>query len=211
MADTDITNYYLLLDLSLDPPVRDKARIEAAIQKKLTEWNQGVNNPTKGLLYKSLASKVPEIKQALLTDDATRDAIIAEALKTVKENVAALLDAIAKAGSVTEAQVKEVCKKTPQLSEKTIRKMIKVPIVEKTEPVFKVPPKPADPPIKPTDNMTMDKFEKNLTVLGKKDIYDFLGCSHTSTPSAICGLADGELEKARKAPNKTAEVSAISP
>ena len=204
----EATNYYLVLDLSLDPPVKDKARLEAAIQKKLTEWNQGVNNPTKGLLFKSLAAKVPDIKKALLSDDATRDAIIADALKIVKGNIATLLEAIAKAGSVTEAQVKEVCKKAPQFSEKTIRKMIKVPIVEKTGPVFKVPKKPADPPIKPTDNMQMDKFEKNLTVLGKKNIYDFLGCSRTSTPTAICGLADAELENARKAPNKTAEVSA---
>ena len=204
----EATNYYLVLDLSLDPPVKDKARLEAAIQKKLTEWNQGVNNPTKGLLFKSLAAKVPDIKKALLSDDATRDAIIADALKIVKGNIATLLEAIAKAGFVTEAQVKEVCKKAPQFSEKTIRKMIKVPIVEKTGPVFKVPKKPADPPIKPTDNMQMDKFEKNLTVLGKKNIYDFLGCSRTSTPTAICGLADAELENARKAPNKTAEVSA---
>ena len=204
----DATNYYLILDLSLDPPVKDKARLEAAIQKKLTEWNQGVNNPTKGLLFKSLAAKVPDIKKALLTDDASRDAIIADALAIVKGNVATLLEAIAKSGSMTEAQVKEVCKKAPQFSEKTIRKMIKVPIVEKAGPVFNVPKKPADPPIKPTDNMQMDKFEKNLTVLGKKDIYDFLGCSRTSTPSAICGLADAELENARKAPNKTAEVSA---
>ncbi len=204
----EATNYYLVLDLSLDPPVKDKVRLEAAIQKKLTEWNQGVNNPTKGLLFKSLAAKVPDIKKALLSDDATRDAIIADALKIVKGNIATLLEAIAKAGFVTEAQVKEVCKKAPQFSEKTIRKMIKVPIVEKTGPVFKVPKKPADPPIKPTDNMQMDKFEKNLTVLGKKNIYDFLGCSRTSTPTAICGLADAELENARKAPNKTAEVSA---
>ena len=206
MAET--TNYYLVLDLSLDPPVKDKARLEAAIQKKLTEWNQGVNNPTKGLLFKSLAAKVPEIQKALLSDGATRDAIIAEALKIVKGNIAILLEAIAKAGSVTEAQVKEVCKKAPQFSEKTIRKMIKVPIVEKAGPVFKVPKKPAEPPIKPTDNMQMDKFEKNLTVLGKKNIYDFLGCSRTSTPASICDLADKELENARKAPKKTAEVSA---
>ncbi|MDO5317818.1 MAG: zinc ribbon domain-containing protein [bacterium] len=204
----EATNYYLVLDLSLDPPVKDKARLEAAIQKKLTEWNQGVNNPTKGLLFKSLAAKVPDIRDALLTDEAKRDAIIADALKIVKGNIATLLEAIAKAGSVTEAQVKELCKKAPQLSEKTIRKMIKVPIVEKAGPVFKVPKKPADPPIKPTDNMQMDKFEKNLTVLGKKDVYDFLGCSRTSTPNVICDLADAELEKARKAPNKTAEVSA---
>lgn len=207
MGETE-TNYYLVLGLSLDPPVKDRARIESAIQKKLTEWNQGVTHPTKGLLFKSLAAKVPEIKNALLSDETMRDEIIAEALKIVKGNMATLLEAIAKAGSVTEAQVKELCKKAPQLSEKTIRKMIKVPIVEKAGPVFKVPKKPADPPIKPTDNMQMDKFEKNLTVLGKKDVYDFLGCSRTSTPTVICDLADAELEKVRKAPNKTAEVSA---
>lgn len=202
------TNYYLILDLPLDPPVKDKARLEEAIKKKEAEWNQNVNHPRKGLLCKSYVAKVPEIKKALLSDDATRDAIIAEALKLAKGNIATLLEAIAKTGSVTEAQVKEICKNETRFSEKTIRKMIKVPIVENAGPVFKEPRKPADPPIKPMDKSIMDKFEKNLEVLGKKNVYDFLGCSRTSTSTVICGLADEELKKALKAGKKTAEVSA---
>ena len=199
----ETTNYYLMLDLSLDPPVRDKGSLEAAIQKKLTEWNQVVNSGTKGLLFKSRAEKVPEIKQALLGDDTTRDAIIADALKIAKGDVASLLEAIAKAGFVTEAQVKMICQKKHQFSEETIRKMIKVPIV-----AFKIPKKPAGPPIKPTDYVKMDRTAENLGILHKKDVYDFLGCSRTSPCGTICKLADAELEKARKAPKKTAEVSA---
>lgn len=205
--ETD-TNYYLILDLSLDPPVKDKVRLEAAIQKKLTKWNQDINNPASGLRNKILAGKVQEIKAALLDDDVKRDEIISEAIKITKANVATLLEALSKAGTITEAQVKEVCKKTPQFSEKTIRKMIKVPIVEKAVSSFKIPEKPADPPIKPTDDMTMYKFQKCLDALEKNDIYDFLECSRTSTPTAICALAERELDKAKKAPKKTGEVNA---
>lgn len=205
--ETDV-NHYLLLDLSLDPPVKDKARLESTIAKKLAEWN-GKRSTPKGTLYKSLAERVPDIKKSLvLSDDTIRDQVIAEAMKIAKERVAVLLEAIAASGAVTEAQVKEVCKKVPQFSEKTIRKMIKVPIVEKVGPVFKEPKKPADPPIKPLDNMLMDNFQKWLDVLKKDNVYDFLGCSRTSTPAAMCELAKEIKSKALKAAKKTSDIDA---
>lgn len=208
MAAND-TNYYLLLDISLDPPVKDKARLEAAIQKKLSEWNQGVNNPTHGLLFKSNAAKVPDIKKALvLGSESERDAVIAEAMTIAKGRVASLLEAIAKSGFITEAQIKEVCKKSPQFSEKTIRKMIKVPIKDCAGPSFVIPKKPPEPSVKPTDTMLMDKFEKNLQVIKKKDVYDFLGCTRVSPPATMCRIAGELLAKAGKAAVKTAEVSA---
>ena len=199
MAAND-TNYYLLLDISLDPPVKDKARLEAAIQKKLSEWNQGVNNPTHGLLFKSNAAKVPDIKKALvLGSESERDAVIAEAMTIAKGRVASLLEAIAKSGFITEAQIKEVCKKSPQFSEKTIRKMIKVPIKDCAGPSFVIPKKPPEPSVKPTDTMLMDKFEKNLQVIKKKDVYDFLGCTRVSPPATMCRIAGELLAKAGKA------------
>ena len=201
-------NYYLILDMTLDPPVKDKAWLEAAIQKKLIEWTTGLCNPAKGLLYKSLLEKVPEIKKALLTDDAARDAIILDATRIARNRATTLIGAVSKVGSVTEPQVAALCRALPFFSEKTIREMIPVPIVAEGAPVFKIPAKPADPPIKPLDDWQMDRFEKSLSVLGKKDIYDFLGCPRTSTPDGMCAIADEELRRARITPHKTAETCA---
>ncbi len=200
------TNYYLVLDLSLDPPVKDKAMLEAAIQKKLTEWKQGVNNPTKGLLFKSLAAKVPEIKNALLSDDATREAIIFDALRIAKGHAMALIDAITNSGSITEMQIDAICKKVPWFSERTIRRMITPSVVSFSE--FKIPTMPNCPPIEPMNDMLMDRIEKNLTVIGEKDLYGFLGCKCFTEQSTMCRIAEEILNEARKSPYKTAEVSA---
>lgn len=198
-------NYYLILELSLDPPVRDKVRLEAAINDKLREWHNNVPNPKKGLWCEYLATKIPEIKNALLSDDATRDSVIEEALTITKEKLASLLEAVAKSGVVTKAQLKEICKEVPEFSEETIRKMIKVPIVET---IFKIPPNPADPLITPMTDDEMNQIKKNLKPLFKKNVYDFLECPRTSRPSTMCSLAKEELEKGIKAPKKTPEVSA---
>lgn len=202
----EATNYYLVLDLSLDPPVKDKARLEAAIQKKLAEWEQGVNHPTKGLLFKSLAAKVSEIKKALLSDDATRDAIIFDALRIVKGRALALIDAITNGGSITEMQIDAICKKVPWFSEETIRRMVTPN--DTVAPAFKIPLNPHHPPIEPMDDMLMDRIEKELTVIGEKDLYDFLGCKHFTEQSTMCRIAEEILSEARKSPCKTAEVMA---
>ena len=200
------TNYYLILGLPLDPPIRDKVRIETAIQKKLTEWEQGVNHPAKGLLFKSLAAKAPKIKKALLSDDATRDAIIFDALRIVKGRAMALIDAITKDGSITEMQIDAICKKLPWFSEVTIRRMLTPSDTMLSG--FKIPLKPNCPPIEPTDDMLMDKIEKNLAVIGEKDIYDFLGCKRFTEQSTMCRIAEEILNEVRKSPCKTAEITA---
>lgn len=202
----EATNYYLVLDLSLDPPVKDKVRLEAAIQKKLTEWEQGVNHPAKGLLFKNLASKVPEIKKALLSDDATRDAIIFDALRIVKGRAMALIDAITNGESITEMQIDAICKKVPWFSEETIRRMVTPN--DTVLSAFKIPLNPHRPPIEPMDDMLMAKIEKYLTVIGEKDLYGFLGCKRFTEQTTMCCIAEEILSEARKLPWKTAGVMA---
>ncbi len=199
-------NYYLILGLPLDPPIKDKVRIETSIQKKLTEWEQGVNHPAKGLLFKSLAAKVPEIKKALLSDDATRDAIIFDALRIAKGRAIALIDAITKDGLMTEMQIDAICKKVPWFSKVTIRKMVTTS--DTTFFGFKVPSKPHCPPVEPMDDMLMYRIEKNLSVIGEKDLYGFLGCTRFTAQSTMCRIAEEISIEARKSPCKTAEVSA---
>lgn len=202
------TNYYLLLDLPLDPPVTDRTRLEAVIQNKQTEWKKSILNPSKGLLFMSLVERVPEIKRALLLDDAARDVVIADAVRIAKDRALSLVGAIAKAGSVSEAQIEAICKRVPQFSERSIRQMIRVPIKESSELSFAIPKKPSDPLVKPMDAMLMDMIERNLQVIKKKDIYDFLGCTRDSSPEAMSRIADGILSKLYKSPRKSAEVYA---
>lgn len=58
-------NFYILLDLSVDPPETDTAVIEQAIKKKKSEWSKLRNHPTKGLQAQKNISLIPEIEKVM--------------------------------------------------------------------------------------------------------------------------------------------------
>lgn len=59
-------NFYILLDLSIDPPETDAAVIEKQIRKKKAEWGKLRNHPTKGLQAQKNISLIPEIEKVML-------------------------------------------------------------------------------------------------------------------------------------------------
>lgn len=61
----NITNYYLLLELSLDPPEENPEAIEAAIKAKQSLWSRSRNHPTKGTLAQQHIGMIPEIRKVM--------------------------------------------------------------------------------------------------------------------------------------------------
>ena len=199
------SNYYYLVELPIDPPTRDREVIDSAITKKLSEWNQRLNDPGRGLLFKSYADRIGDIRTAL-HDPMTLERFIEEATARVRDAVTNEFEAIAVSGYVTEAQITEICKRHPQLSEATVRKMCPVQI--RGGGAFKIPKKPPERGIKPLSLMEMDGYEKFLTVLGKRDVYDFLNATRYGSGEELSDLAAHALAQLHKAPRKTPEVSA---
>ncbi|MFW5975437.1 MAG: hypothetical protein ACOCP6_01625, partial [Desulfosalsimonas sp.] len=64
-------NFYILLELSCDPPETDPEVIEKAITKKQSEWSRLRNHPTKGLHAQKCINMIPEIRR-VMKDDALR-------------------------------------------------------------------------------------------------------------------------------------------
>ena len=58
-------NYYLLLELSLDPPEADPKVIEEAIKKKQSEWSRYRNHPTKATVAQQNISMIPDIQKTM--------------------------------------------------------------------------------------------------------------------------------------------------
>lgn len=65
-------NYYILLDLSIDPPETDAKAIEAAIARKQSEWSRLRNHPKKGLQAQQYISMIPDIRR-VMNDPALRE------------------------------------------------------------------------------------------------------------------------------------------
>lgn len=59
-------NFYLLLELSVNPPENDSKIIEAAIQKKQAEWSKLRNHPTKATIAQQYIGLLPEIRKVML-------------------------------------------------------------------------------------------------------------------------------------------------
>jgi len=80
----EIKNYYLLLELSIDPPEEDPDVIEAAIKKKQALWSKNRTHPTKATQAQQLIGLIPEIRQ-VMSDESLRK-------REAKEAKAILLD-----------------------------------------------------------------------------------------------------------------------
>lgn len=59
-------NFYILLDLSIEPPETDPEVIKQRIKKKQTEWSKLRNHPTKGLQAQKNISLIPEMEKVML-------------------------------------------------------------------------------------------------------------------------------------------------
>ncbi len=87
-------NYYIILELSVDPPENDREVIEKAIQNKKIEWSRLRNHPTKGLQIQKYINMIPDI-QFVMQDDKLRaeEALAAaEFIESGRENKISEID-----------------------------------------------------------------------------------------------------------------------
>ncbi len=62
----DRENFYLLLELSIEPPVEDEKQIDEAIRKMQAKWSRFRNHPTKAIQAKKFIGMLPEIRRVML-------------------------------------------------------------------------------------------------------------------------------------------------
>jgi len=59
-------NYFILLELPVDPPASDPAHIRAAIARKKQEWTRLQDHPRKRAQAMAYLAMLPEIERVLL-------------------------------------------------------------------------------------------------------------------------------------------------
>ena len=75
-------NFYLLLDLPIDPPEENAENIQRAITAWQAKWSRYRNHPTKSLEAKQYIGMIPEIRRVMLDPDLRRQ----EATRAAKES-----------------------------------------------------------------------------------------------------------------------------
>jgi hypothetical protein len=210
MDTTASDNFYLLLELFLDPPEENWAKVEARINEKKNEWNKKRNNPD-GLIYQRLSERVEDMRAALGDVERRKSEGAAARDKMLRE----LDEQIASRSGETIApeQVDALVKEFKAFfAETTVRSRVKVPICD-AAPIRRVP----DPPKKPEDDPAIPSFSSSklrevkvcLQALGKNTIYDVWGLARTSTLKQLNEAAEEACRKARAISVKTAEISAL--
>ncbi|PIE71828.1 MAG: hypothetical protein CSA22_00770 [Deltaproteobacteria bacterium] len=130
-------NYFILLELQVDPPETDAQVIEAAITKKQAEWSRLRNHPTKGTQAKQLIGMISDIRKVML-DDVLRDEEAVRASKAAERQEAEsfaevdrFIDILMSKGGISKEEIFNLAKKTG-LEPKAVQGRIAKKMKEKT-------------------------------------------------------------------------------
>jgi len=204
-------NFYEILELPLDPPVKDVAKVQAAIDAKAKEWNKMITTlGNKGVIFKSYKDKLPQMKEQLgnvATLSAQADEAVNRALKSVSDAISLVSEG---KGQITESQLSVICAKHPGFKRSTIESKaagIGIRLVKDAapSPSDKIPQKPAPPEgMKMPRPVQLKDLNVNLPVLGAKSIYEVLGCTPSTSIQTLKGIIDKYKMRTRKMPKGSA-------
>ena len=202
-------NYYILL--GLNPSIKDEVKINEAITKAQSEWSFLGTHPSSGLLAKQNLSKIPDILTVLLNPE-SREIESQEAKKILIEKEQAKNKDLILAGSFLV--------KNGEISEKDLNALLKKPKYkdfqkEQVLNILSVKLKKEERPYKDDgirllDESIMKKIRSDLNILNKKDLFDFLSLSPTSSCRLLIQKADEIYNSSSRNANKTAEVTATN-
>jgi len=135
---TEKENYYLLLELSVEPAEKDTKVIEEALKKKQSQWSRYRNHPTKAIKAKQYIDMIPQIRK-VMTDPELRQKEAVEAKKILgnkETNKYSKLDRhlelLMSKGGMTKKEIAKLAK-MHGIEENVIRERVK-----KKEKIFKI-------------------------------------------------------------------------
>jgi polyhydroxyalkanoate synthesis regulator phasin len=229
----DRENFYLLLELNLDPPETDPKKIDSAISRMRATWSRFRNHPSKGIQAKKYIGMIAEIRR-VMKDPQLRNREAKEAvaiLKRRKRKKYAQVDRHLKLrlskGFITDQEIEKLAS-MHELEEETIRERIKDLEAERisavnediqirmakgyvtesdiasiakrhginpseikkriTTPIRK-DSEGATEKIQRLDRSIAKNISNNLKIVGKKNLYDFLGATPTASNKQLVTIA----------------------
>jgi len=202
-------NYYILL--GLDPEIKDEDKINEAIRIKNQAWSADRNHPTKGTIAQQYLDKLSDIKVIMLnpefrkkeSEEAKRIIITREQERNKDLIIAGTL--LVKNGEISENDFNALLKK-PKFKDFTEEQALKIlkARVKREEKNF------CDDGIQLLDDSTMKKIRSDLKIVDKKDLFDFLSLSPTSSCPTILQKANEIYTSSSRNANKTGEITATN-
>lgn len=209
MAD----NWYIVLGLEFDPPVKDERIIDEKIEECKRYWSSHAEDYKMGVQYRTWMQNVPQIRKDMLGTSNIRKRLAEEACSIVYASVDKYLKTIGRKGNITSEEGNKLSKKT-NFSIDIIKKRagkLGLSWVEGTDSDYRsVYDKYYN--IKPQKVSEYDGMKQMLSSFGVHNLYDFLyegtGVKNANRlPYDI--LAKRAAEKKKKEFYKTDNISGI--
>ncbi|MDM8539096.1 hypothetical protein QUF70_20275, partial [Desulfobacterales bacterium HSG17] len=158
-------NYYILLELSVDPPENDLKVIKNSIKKKQAQWSRERNHPTKGTVAQKYIGLIPDIEKIMADDNLRlKEAHKAKKILSAQEKekfskVGRQIGMILSKGSISKNEIEKLSKKY-SIKEQQIKNWVK-----KRENLFKIT-RQAEILISSgkTDKKNIESIAKNLKI-----------------------------------------------
>lgn len=208
-------NFYIILGVHYNNLYPDKNEMKKIIDKKVKEWAENINNPSKKLFYAKWLGFADEMKRvmALQTED-TKEVPELEKLR-VEESQAAretyhrfaddFISKSAEKGEITEQKIGYLQSFFPSPESKNIIDRVLrgslpsgIKIVKENGTCSK---------IDTIDALTKKKLETNLRIIGIKTLYEFLGIQPDASEKEMSDIATkkyNEYSKKEKTPENIA-------
>jgi len=201
----DRDNYFILLELPLDPPVSDPARIRAAINRKKQEWTRWQDHTDKRTMALVYLAYLPDMEQVLFDPDARKEEARQgqNVLSEMMRRFEAELRILEGKGHLLPREVTAIAAKYKVYGadQQKVYELAKVPVSD-NPPGQEISTQPGQA----LDRHTAKIVERDLAIVGKEDIYAFLGEPPNSSLKKLRAAAEEcRLEAAGQ---KTAESAA---
>ncbi len=207
-------NFFNILELS--PNENREDIITKAMKKKQAEWSKLRNHPSKGRIAQKNLSLLKEIKKVMLNNDLRAkeaQALLKETQRDQHKLEAELnkqIELLSSKGKIYKSEFKKLKEKFSSF--KNIENRIKVKIVNDTQTsTLKSQTQNSNESFLPTlERSTLQKINASLKILGKRDLYHFLGVSSSLSLVELKKVIEKKYLQNNKSASKTAEVTSTS-
>lgn len=198
-------NFYLLLELSINPPEENEEIILSAINKKRSLWSSMINHPTKKNEARLYLEMIPAIKVTMLENrlERQKEAKRAREIKEKeisdnKNQLISIMKILGLKGYISIQEVEKIREDFSNLDESFINKTLNK---------FKVREITYNEKDK-LDSVIYNKIRDNLMIIGKDNLYEFLGLSQSSSIDELKKASKAVYESLRKITKKDSQVTA---
>jgi hypothetical protein len=204
-------NFFILLDIEPIQPWSESF-FESRLDEKRAEWTKKGKNPKNRLTYDGYMRLVPQIKAVMSNEEERKkeadEAILqrTQAQQKLHEDLRETLNLLLGKGYITEDEIANLVKSDPSKpTEADIRSELKKQNAEIRKNASSVGEQ-GDV----IENSEMERIKKNLEILDKKDLYDFLGTSFVSRTSDLRLHAEDIYKQNQAKADKSPQVTASS-